>query len=431
MQLSLQGSWMARPSGISLILDDIARAVASGGDWLNLSAGNPARIPEVTRFWQQQYEGAVARDFAGTCCQYGPARGSDHLVDAIVSYFRQRYQWEICADNVIVGPGSQLLCFIAAAAFTGRSGHTSRPIVLPSVPEYTGYQGLPLGDGGVLGTDSTIEQLGQRRFRYVLDVDAVRRQQQMGMLLLSSPANPTGRDISADEQSALADIAAERDIPLVIDHAYGQPFPLISDCATPPVFHPHVINCFTFSKIGIPGERLGFAIGPPAAIAAMVAFLANCALHAPRLPQAVATRALESGQLDALARTFITPYYRAKRLLAEDLLGQYLPASVSWHLHSGAGGMFCWLWIDEPWFDDLEFTGALRRRKVLVVPGRYFFVPDRHSPARQAHETQCFRISLSVDDAAMAEGIRQIGAALREVESAQHVSRISASSRSV
>lgn len=66
MQLSVRGEKMSEKSGVRRILEDIATATAGpvGGAWLDLGAGNPARIPEVVRMWTELTRTAVDTDFA-------------------------------------------------------------------------------------------------------------------------------------------------------------------------------------------------------------------------------------------------------------------------------------------------------------------------------------------------------------------------------
>ncbi|MFE9408143.1 aminotransferase class I/II-fold pyridoxal phosphate-dependent enzyme [Streptomyces sp. NPDC006704] len=421
MQLSSRGTKMSGLSGIRSIMEDIALAATdtSGDTWLNLSPGNPAAIPEVTDTWRRLQEEAMASGFAEFSGRYGPSRGSDVLVEAIVRYFNARYGWGIGPENVLVGAGCQMLAFMATTIFTGPCDDGPRRLVLPSVPDYTGYQGLSLDAGGTVGVEPGVELKDGRYFRYTFDLDAVRAQTSVGMMLLSSPGNPTGRTLLPDDLSGLIEIAEERDIPLVLDHAYGDPFPGVAQDSVDPPLHPNVINCFTFSKAGLPGERLGFAIGPRNAIDAMLSFTANSHLHAPQLIQATAALALNSGAIDTLTGEAIRPYYRDKRRAAEKLLHDLLPDALDWRLHSTDGGMFCWLWIDHDWFCDLALYEALKRKKVFVVPGRHFFVEPFSSPFLAEHATRCVRLSLSPDETVIAEGIARLAQALEEVRGAK------------
>jgi valine--pyruvate aminotransferase len=419
MPLSVSGTKMASRSGLRCIMEDIATTPTGAFDeWINLSIGNPAAIPEVVSMWHGFMQEALAYSFEKASCQYGPSRGSATLLNALARYFNARYGWGITTENIVVGPGSQMLCFAAAALFTGWSTDGRRSLVLPGVPEYTGYQGLSLNAGDVVGIPPIVVHIpGDRTFHYALDTHALEEEPNIGMILLSSPCNPTGRSLGSNELSTIARVAEERNVPVLIDNAYGSPFPRISGTETAPIRHPNVINCFSISKAGLPGERIGFALGEKHYMDAITSFISNATLHAPQLSQIVLARALETGELDRVTTSVIKPYYERKRRFAETLLFDLWPETVEWRLHSGEGGMFCWLWIDHPWFDDEAFYQMLKRRKVFIVPGRHFFVDPL---CVGDHGTRCFRISLTAEEATIAEGIMRVGDALQELSCALH-----------
>lgn len=407
MGLSKVGEQMSRMTGLRSLMEDVASAMATttGTKWLNLSIGNPAAIPEVISMWREAADWAVADSFSDAVA-YGSSRGAPALVKAIADYFGRHLGWNIGPENIVVGPGSQMLCFAAAALFAGEDGSGDRRIGLPAIPDYTGYQGICMFPGGIAGTESGWRVGEDRSFHYELDLDATARRTDIGMLLVSSPCNPTGRSLRTDEQDALIAIAERMDIPLFLDHAYGRPFPQISPTLAPPVLHPHVVNCFSLSKAGMPGERVGFAIGPERYITPMVSFLSNSVLHASGLAQAMAARALSSGALDEVVASAIKPFYAERRTLTEKLLLDAMPADVNWRLHANEGGMFGWLWVDEDWFSDVDLYADLKKRGVFIAPGRSFFSGP---PETGTHSTQCFRITLTVDEKDLREGIGRIG----------------------
>lgn len=418
MQLSSRGRQMTRLSGIRSIMEDIAAAGPDVGDgrWLNLSPGNPSHIPEVVSAWQRLTQEVLHERFVESSTQYGPSRGTSGLVEAVAEYFNLTYGWSIGPENIVVGPGSQMLSFVAAALFTGPGDDGRiRPLVLPRMPDYTGYQGLAMDPGGIVGIEPLVIEEGPHSFRYAVDTEALDRQSSMGMMLLSSPANPTGSSLDSAELKTLVETAERHDVPLVVDHAYGEPFPGVAQTRIAPVLHPHVINLFTFSKAGLPGERIAFAIGPAELIDPMVSFIANSSLHGPQLLQATAERALATRQMDVLTTRHIKPYYKAKRAMAEALLTEALPERLNWRLHSSDGGMFCWLNIDHEWFDDLELYELLKRKKMFVVPGRHFFVAPLDTPFLRTHGRRCVRLSLSPNEWAVAEGIDRLAEALTEM----------------
>ncbi|MEU6578123.1 aminotransferase class I/II-fold pyridoxal phosphate-dependent enzyme [Streptomyces sp. NPDC046805] len=418
MELSRAGNKMASLSGLRGIMEDIATSMgtSTGRQWLNLGIGNPAAIPEVGNVWKRMTIRALDDSFEDTSCRYGPSRGLPRLIDAIVEYFNDRYDWGIGPRNVVVGPGSQMLCFIAAALFTGSGDERDSTIVLPMVPDYTGYQGLNMTPGGIVGVEPLLRiQDAGRSFGYLFDLPAIERQRDVGLMLLSSPSNPAGRCATPDEIGSLIAAAEAHDVPLVIDNAYGAPFPRIGNAITAPVRHDHVVHCFSLSKAGLPGERLGFAIADERYIDPIVSFLANSTLHAPQLVQSALALALKSDVLDTLVETAISPFYAHRRKFVESLLFQSLPEGVAWRLHVGEGGMFFWVWVDEDWFDDLTLYQKLKERGVFVVPGRHFFTDPENSTGLGRHPRQCFRVSITPDAATLVAGVEVIGQTLSDL----------------
>jgi valine--pyruvate aminotransferase len=408
---------MASPSGLRAIMNDVANAAVSDTNrrWLNLSIGNPALIPAVSEHWERLIREVVATSFADVTGQYAPSRGLPQLVDTLAGYFGDRYGWNLGPENIVVGPGSQMLCYIAAALFAGPGVGEQTRIVLPITPDYTGYQGLCMSPGGVVGIESILRHGPDRSFHYLVDLDAVRARTDAGLLLVSSPSNPVGRCLRPDELAALTEFAQQQDIPLIVDQAYGKPFPRVVGSATPPMWDEHIINCFSISKAGFPGERIGFAIGDPRYIEPMVAFIANSTLHAPTLPQAALSRALSSGSLDTVTASALSPFYTQRRKLAEELMAHALPDDIAWRLHPAEGGMYLWACIDEDWFDDITFYNMLRDRGVFITPGRYFFTESTSAGPASRHAQQCIRISITPDFADLAAGFEVIGKTLAEM----------------
>jgi valine--pyruvate aminotransferase len=415
---------MASLSGLRLIMDDIAVITGSGSGrtWLNLGVGNPAAIPEVMEAWRRMTAEALSASFTDVSCRYGPSRGLPELVETVAGYFNRRYGWDVGPRNVVVGHGSQMLCFIAAALFTGPGANRDTRLVLPMVPDYTGYQGLSLAPGAIRGVDPLVRLQDDRSFRYLFDFPVLESLTDVGLMLLSSPSNPAGRVASGEEIERLIAAAGGYDVPLVVDNAYGAPFPGIGGPSMAPVWDERVINVFSVSKAGLPGERLGFAIGAERYIDPIVSFMSNSALHAPQLVQSMLAHALRTEALDTLVASVIAPFYAERRKFAESLLAATFPSDVDWHLHAAEGGIFCWVWVDEEWFDDLRLYETLKDRGVFVVPGRYFFTDADHGGDAGRHSRRCFRISITPDPDTIAAGIAVIASALADMRTANRTS---------
>lgn len=100
--------------------------------------------------WREAAGWAVANSFSDAV-GYGPSRGAPVLVKAIADYFHRQLGWNIGPENIVVGPGSQMFCFAAAALYAGEDDSGPRRVGLPAIPDYTGYQGICMHPGGTAG----------------------------------------------------------------------------------------------------------------------------------------------------------------------------------------------------------------------------------------------------------------------------------------
>ncbi|WP_431197491.1 aminotransferase class I/II-fold pyridoxal phosphate-dependent enzyme, partial [Streptococcus pneumoniae] len=67
----------------------------------------------------------------------------------------------------------------------------------------------------------------------------------------SRPTNPTGNVLTDGEMTHLKQLAKKHGIPLIIDNAYGAPFPSIIHTSTTLEWDDETILCFSLSKIGL------------------------------------------------------------------------------------------------------------------------------------------------------------------------------------
>ena len=74
------------------------------------------------------------------------------------------------------------------------------------------------------------------------------------------PTNPTGNVLSDSEIAKLRALARSHDIPLILDSAYGAPFPNIVFPEVTTDWDENTILCLSLSKLGLPGLRTGFVV---------------------------------------------------------------------------------------------------------------------------------------------------------------------------
>ncbi|MBD2004606.1 MULTISPECIES: valine--pyruvate transaminase [Cyanophyceae] len=411
------GDQMSRLTGVRAIMKDIIETLqaGSGQEFINLSAGNPVILPEVEQLWRDYTtELLSSSDYGEVVCRYGSSQGYQPLIDAVVNDFNRRYGLKLTARNVLITPGSQTLYFFAANAFGGytTSGELKQ-IILPLSPDYTGYGGITLVPEALFAYKPALDiDAPAHRFKYRPDFSQLTITENTGCVLFSRPCNPTGNVLTDDEVRKIAALAAPCNVPVLIDSAYAPPFPALNFTEMTPLFGDNILHCMSLSKAGLPGERIGIAIGDERMIQVLECFQTNMCIHSSRYGQAIAARAIESGTLADIATNVIRPYYQKKFDVVENTLDSSMPKDLPWFLHRGEGAIFAWLWLEDLPITDWEFYQQLKQVGVIVVPGSSFFPGLREE---WAHKQQCIRISLTATDPEIETGMQRLAKVVEQV----------------
>ncbi|MEO0458595.1 MAG: valine--pyruvate transaminase [Cyanobacteria bacterium P01_A01_bin.114] len=404
------GDQMSHLTGVRAIMKDIIETlqVGKGQDFINLSAGNPVILPEVEQLWRDCTADLLASpEYGKVICRYGSSQGYEPLVSAIRDDFNQRYGLSLCDRNILITPGSQFLYFLAANTFGGYTTQGQlKEIVLPLSPDYTGYGGVSLFPESLRAYQPTLEiNEPQHRFKYRPDFSQLAITPETGFVLFSRPCNPTGNVLSDTEVRRIASLAAPHNVPVFVDSAYAPPFPALNFTEMTPIFAENIVHCLSLSKAGLPGERIGIAIGPEPIIQILEAFQTNLCIHSSRYGQAIAARAIRSGALIEISKQVIRPHYQAKFAVLEATLAHAMP-DVPWYLHRAEGSIFAWLWLKDLPMRDWDFYQALKQYGVIVVPGSPFF-PGLKS-LDWPHTQQCFRISLTATEEQITTALKHL-----------------------
>jgi len=289
---------------------------------------------------------------------------------------------------------------------------TLKEIVLPLSPDYTGYGGVSLVPEALRAYRPAIEIGAEaHRFKYRPDFEQLEINQSTGLVLFSRPCNPTGNVLSDDEVRRIAELAAPHDVPVLVDAAYGPPFPALNFTDMTPMFGPNIVHCISLSKAGLPGERIGIALGDAKVIQVLQSFQTNLCIHSSRYGQAIAARAIASGALADISETVIRPHYGNKFTVLEETLAAAMP-EVPWFLHRGEGSIFAWLWFQDLPTSDWDLYQALKSHGVIVVPGSPFF-PGLKEDWEHTH--QCIRISLTASNDEIVTGLKHLANVVQEI----------------
>jgi DNA-binding transcriptional MocR family regulator len=215
--------------------------------------------------------------------------------------------------------------------------------------------GVPMDDEGV-DLAELERAILQRRPRFLYTVPTFQ--------------NPTGRCMSLARRTALLDLAALHGLPVVEDDIYGR---LSYDMAPPPTLyqldrHGQVIHVGSYSKVLMPGLRLGYVIPPSRWAEQLLSLRRANDLCSPTVLQRALARFLHSGGLKRHLRR-VLPIYRRRRDAMVAALGRHLPELVQWE--APGGGFCCWLTLPGLHaFADVE--QAILRQGWAVTPGDVF-----------------------------------------------------------
>ncbi len=407
------GEKLTGHSGIMELMEDLGQAMAGQRDTIMMGGGNPAHIPEVQQIWracmQDLLDNGAAYD--RMLANYDPPRGNAAFIRALIACLNQHYGWNLTPANVAVTNGGQTAFFFMLNLLAGRMPDGSwRRILLPLCPEYIGYADQGLTPGLFTARRPLIEEIDRHTFKYRIDFEHLALDDDIAAVCVSRPTNPTGNVLTDAEIAQLRSLTARHGIPLIIDNAYGAPFPQIVFDDVTPVWDENMIVTLSLSKLGLPATRTGIVIAAEPLIHALTSLNAIIGLANGGIGQILVTPLLENGELLRISREIIRPYYRKKSQHALALLEQHLGDELEYRVHKSEGALFLWLWFKGLPITTRELYERLKKRNVLVVPGSYFFY-GLDQPWNQEHE--CIRMTYSQTEDQVARGIAVLADELR------------------
>ena len=263
MNLSKFGEKFTRQSGINQLMQDLGKAANSNHpDLCMLGGGNPALIPEAQALFGQEMKTLIDNNlFNRMIGLYDGPQGEQSFRQVLADYLNEQFNWSIGPQNISLTNGSQNSFFYLFNALAGEMPDGSfKKIMFPLSPEYVGYADSGLSEDMFVSHKPNIELLENRQFKYRVDFDQLKIDDDIAAICLSRPTNPTGNVIGNRELARLNDLAQANDIPLIIDNAYGQPFPNVIYSDASLSWNDNTVLCMSLSKLGLPGARTGIVV---------------------------------------------------------------------------------------------------------------------------------------------------------------------------
>ncbi|MFU8863909.1 MAG: PLP-dependent aminotransferase family protein [Rhodobacterales bacterium] len=377
----------------------IKELLALGADPSIISFGGG--YPDASLFPAAQLE-QVFREIisapGGAAMQYAPSDGLPRLREQIAA-LTCRDGTPCGAEDVLILQGSQQGLDFAAKMLVnpGDVIITEDPTFLGALiafnPSEPRYAAVPM-DGEGMRMDA---------------LEAALQANPDARMIYTVPdfQNPTGVTLSLPRRKRLIELANKHDVIVLEDTPYrhirfaGETLPTLKSMDT----EGRVIHLGSFSKVLVPGLRIGWAVAAPALLDKMALLKVAADTQTSTLNMAAASLFLDRFDLDAHIAMLRTAYGRKKEVML-DAIRQHFPQDIT--MTDPEGGLFTWATFPEG-FDATVFMRdvALPQARVAYVPGATFFpVQERANTARINYSAQ--------SEDRIREGIAALGEVLRQ-----------------
>jgi GntR family transcriptional regulator/MocR family aminotransferase len=227
-------------------------------------------------------------------------------------------------------------------------------------------------------------------------------------LIYSMPTfhNPTGTTLSGHRRRELLALVKGYGLPIIEDDYIGglrydgprEPSLRALDLAD------NVIHISTFSKMLMPGPRVGFVLTQGPLLERLIALKRQTDLGTSGLIQRAVEVYIGEGRWRAHTRR-VSHFYRLRRDAMVAAMQEHFPPEAEWTVPKG--GFFVWVRLPN-WVSLTDIYLAAIGHKVSFAPGPLFFPGTQAYPAFRLSFSQC-------TPRRIVEGIERLGQALREV----------------
>jgi len=376
----------------------IGELLALGADPSITSFGGG--YPDPTLFPAERLEAVFSealRAPGGWSMQYAPSDGLPRLREQVAALMSEDGT-PCSAEDVLILQGSQQGLELAAKMLVDPGDRivTEDPTFLGARIAFDAarpcYAAIPLDAEG-MRMDALEEVLATTpRVRMIYTIPEFQ--------------NPTGVTLSLARRKRLIELANRYDLVVLEDSPYrqirfsGTALPTLRSLDT----QGRVIHLGSFSKILVPGLRVGWAVANPELLDRMKLLKVAADTQTSTLNMAATSLFLDRYDLSEHIATLRAAYGRKKEVML-GAIRQHFPQEVT--VTDPEGGLFTWATFEEG-FDATAFMrdAALPKARVAYVPGGSFFpVTERPNHARFNYSAQ--------PDERIVEGIATLGAVLK------------------
>ncbi len=298
--------------------------------------------------------------------QYSTTDGETVLQEEIVKLVKAR-DINTSVDEIVITSGSQQGLDLIARTFLdeGDTILVERPTYLAAI------QGFKMTGATVEDVEGGVDGL---------NVDALEARLQKGkvkaLYIVPTFANPTGSTLSAEKRQRILELAMQYNFVIFEDDPYGEI--RFTDHMAKPIYSlakteeekNHIVYLSSFSKVLVPGLRLGFIITSKKIHEKIVICKQSVDLHTPVLSQLIVANYLKSGRLQPRIKEISKAYGERCQMLMNSLR-KHLGDKITFA--EPTGGMFLWARLPKGMSATKLLKSAIDA-EVVFVPGAAFYV---------------------------------------------------------
>jgi 2-aminoadipate transaminase len=339
-------------------------------DVISFAAGSPNAQTFPYEQLTTIYDELVAQE-KGMAFQYSVTRGNAQLMEAVRARAAEVYGITASQEETLISSGSQQGMDLLARVLLDPGD-----AVFVELPNFIGAAASFENLRAVLyGVERDAEGMSMDALR--LRVSEARAAGAKPKLIYVIPnfQNPSGATWSQARRQALLEAAAEEDLLVIEDDAYGEIYFEGDPAALIPIkrydAEGHVIHMSTFSKILAPGMRVAWMFGPAEIIRRVELAKETGDLCTSTLSQKLTLEFLRRGWMpDHLEK--VRSFYRSKRDIMHGVMQQRFGDIASWA--RPGGGLFLWVELLAA-IDTLKLLrDVVETEKIAFIPGQPFFV---------------------------------------------------------
>jgi aspartate aminotransferase len=367
------------------VLAHARRLEAQGRDIIHLEIGEPDfQTP-------QNIIDAATRALNSGATHYTPASGIPAVREATAAYVTKRTGVPTAAENIVLVPGSKnILAFLLLATI-----EAGDEVIVPD-PGYAIYRSL-VNFIGAVPVSAPIRQSNDFR----LDVDELRSliTPRTKLLIVNTPANPTGGVLTRADCEAIAELAVEHDLMVLSDEIYER---LCYDGSHVSLYSMDGMAERTVLLGGVSkawamcGWRLGFGAMPHEVAAKMDTLMINSSSCAAAFTQMAAIEAFDSAESDAAVDAMVSEFRHRRDILVAGL--NRIPGISC---HCPAGAFYVFPDITATGWNDRELQNALLDEMGVATLAGSSFGPHGAGHIRLSYANSVANLEAAVDRIAL------------------------------